>query len=152
MYNSFFGQDNLLCSPLFLTNPASCKSLFVFPTPSRSVHSSWSTCAWWLSPRSSQKPNSGNTSWCKSKGHSACPPPPWPAWQSRETATKRSSSWSAMSSAKLRGDRQLSTTRWGAKPHQQVGAGATGGVGEMWMESIIIPGTQDVSRRNTSKV
>lgn len=121
--------------------------LFVVPHPSRLVRSSWSTCAWWLSPPSSQRPNSGNTSWCRSKGHSACPPPPWPAWLSREIATRRSSSWSAMSSARLRGDRPLSTTRWGASPRQLEEAGVTGVVEGIWTESGIIPGTQDVSRR-----
>ena len=126
--------------------------LFVlfFSHPSRLVHSSWSTCAWWSSPPSSQRPNSGSTSWCRSKGRSACPPPPWPAWLSLEIATRRSSSWSATSSARLRGDRQLSTTRWGASPRQLVEVEATGVVGAMWTESGIIPGTQDVSRRTSA--
>ena len=119
----------------------------VFSHPSRLVHSSWSTCAWWSSPPSSQRPNSGSTSWCRSKGHSACPPPPWLAWLSLEIATRRSSSWSATFSARLRGDRQLSTTRWGASPRQLVEVEATGVVEAMWTESGIIPGTQDVSRR-----
>lgn len=52
-----------------------------------------------------------------------------------------------MSSARLRGDRQLSITRWGASPRRLVEAGVTGGVEAMWTENGIIWGIQDVSRR-----
>jgi len=126
-------------------------TVFLVPHPSRSVPSSWSTCAWWSSPPSSLRLSSGNTSWCRSKGHSACHPPPWPAWLSPEIATRRSSSSCATSSARLRGDRQLSTTSWGANPRQRQleEAGATGVVEETPTESGIIPGTQKVSRRAT---
>lgn len=91
---------------------------------SRSARSSWLTCAWWSSPRSSRRRSSESISWCRSSELAVCPPARWRLSPSRETATRNSSSWCVTSCVRLAVALSPSTTRSGVKLRLLVEGGA----------------------------